>query len=303
MEKKKTIEFEGKLFTQIPGYDKYYVSLDANIYGNTLKKGLLKLNYDRAKKELDYVKINICDNNKQRKSLLLHRIVAETFIPRHESKEELFVDHIDDDKYNNHKDNLQWLTTKENAAKRKKPKLYKKTSWKVKFIPNDPDIKESIFDGCKAVAEFFEITRQTIIDSCRRGTIIKDLDGYFEYIKTVEDLLGEIWKNIVIDDKKTSYHISSEGRVKNKHGQLLKPMIANGNYLKVNISNKKHLVHRLVCSAFHDTIEGKYTVNHKNGKRNDNRAENLEWADRFDQAKDQVERNKKLKIKIELELA
>lgn len=45
----------------------------------------------------------------------VHRIVAETFIPN--SKSGLVVDHIDGDKLNNHIDNLQWVTQKQNMQK------------------------------------------------------------------------------------------------------------------------------------------------------------------------------------------
>ncbi|MDI3413716.1 MULTISPECIES: HNH endonuclease signature motif containing protein [Pantoea] len=45
----------------------------------------------------------------------VHRIVAEIFIPN--SKPGLVVDHIDGDKLNNHADNLQWITQKQNMQK------------------------------------------------------------------------------------------------------------------------------------------------------------------------------------------
>ena len=45
------------------------------------------------------------------KTLSLHRLVAETFVPNPESKPE--VHHKDEDKLNNHFSNLQWVTKKE----------------------------------------------------------------------------------------------------------------------------------------------------------------------------------------------
>ena len=48
----------------------------------------------------------------------VHRIVAETFKPN--SNPGLVVDHIDGDKLNNHIDNLQWVTQKQNLKKAKR---------------------------------------------------------------------------------------------------------------------------------------------------------------------------------------
>ena len=48
----------------------------------------------------------------QQKKHFVHRLVAETFIPNPECKEQ--VDHIDSDTFNNHMSNLRWVTANEN---------------------------------------------------------------------------------------------------------------------------------------------------------------------------------------------
>ena len=47
-----------------------------------------------------------------REDLYIHRLVAENFIPNPEHKTE--INHLDCNPANNHVDNLQWVTSKEN---------------------------------------------------------------------------------------------------------------------------------------------------------------------------------------------
>jgi hypothetical protein len=62
----------------------------------------------------DYLTIDLWKDGKRYKRLL-HRLVAEAYVPNPENKPE--VDHKDDDIYNFKADNLQWLTHKENLHK------------------------------------------------------------------------------------------------------------------------------------------------------------------------------------------
>ncbi len=56
--------------------------------------------------------VSLKKDNKQA-TKLIHRLVAETFIPKIEGKN--VVDHIDGDSCNNNVSNLRWVTTTENG--------------------------------------------------------------------------------------------------------------------------------------------------------------------------------------------
>ena len=94
---------------------------------------------------------------------------------------------------------------------------------------------------------------------------------------------GEIWKPVI--GYETKYLVSNLGRIKSlffKNPKIMKQTNCCG-YLKITIErvngkNKNEFCHRIVAKTFIDNTLKVNEVNHKNGKRNDNRVENLEWV-------------------------
>ena len=108
--------------------------------------------------------------------------------------------------------------------------------------------------------------------------------------------MAEIWRRSQVDG---DYEVSNLGQVRSIDrivtskssrrasqysraftGKMLKPFLSKSTgYLQVNLSNKTRMsVHRLVALEFCQPSSEGLVVNHKNGNRQDNRAENLEWV-------------------------
>lgn len=110
---------EKETWKDISGYEGFYQvsnlgrikSLERYVQKNgfkTKKKSKIKSCYVT---NMGYLRVELSKNKNNRK-FLVHRLVAETFIPNNNT--ELQVNHIDGNKQNNNINNLEWITPTEN---------------------------------------------------------------------------------------------------------------------------------------------------------------------------------------------
>lgn len=165
-------KFDNEIWKEIPleltnNKKGYFISSYAR-FKNT--KGRIITNY---KYSSGYKRLSI-----EGKSFLLHRLVAITFIPNLENKEQ--VNHIDGNKINNNLENLEWVTNTENQIHKIKVGLYKGEK---AIIQYDLNMKKIIqFKSIVIASKILNISVSIISSNCRGKTKNPKCGYHFRYV-------------------------------------------------------------------------------------------------------------------------
>ena len=155
-------------------WQEYEVSTWGNVRSNQYSKRhkgtghLLKIHYDRN----DYGQVTFQVKGK-RKTCYVHRLVAETWIPNPNGYTD--VNHKDENPRNNHVDNLEWLSHKENMTYGTRTERGVQTRKKRYFETNQVFIKVKHIDTGIVYSSIRQAEKETgytgadIYDCCKRG--------------------------------------------------------------------------------------------------------------------------------------
>jgi len=142
----------------------YYISDHGRVKSYKLgRERILKQGYDSYK----YPIVGIYKNGKS-KTTCIHKLVAMAFISNPNNKPQ--VNHIDGNKLNNHKDNLEWVTSSENLQhawdtglfESKRLAIIKAQSKPVVDIENDKKY-DSLKLACEDTNQSYSCHKQRII--------------------------------------------------------------------------------------------------------------------------------------------
>jgi hypothetical protein len=114
--------------TTIEGFSNYLIYENGDVYSKYQKK-IMKLNINKG-----YKRLSLINDEGKLKTMKIHRLVALAYIPNPDNKPQ--VDHIDQNKTNNHVSNLRWATYSENQQNIKQARCDNKLNEKCISINN-----------------------------------------------------------------------------------------------------------------------------------------------------------------------
>lgn len=174
----------------IPGHDDYCVTSDGKVWSAKTGK-FLKPHHNKC----GYESVELWSNG-SRKRMLIHRLVAQAFIPNPNAYPQ--INHIDENPQNNDVSNLEWCTAKYNmnygeGAKNRHAHIdYTKPCYRYNAIRNGKKraVPVQMLNNGKVIAQFEsanEASRQTGISQSNILRVVKGIR------KTAG---GYVWKEV-----------------------------------------------------------------------------------------------------------
>ena len=129
--------------------DGYYVSYDGRVFSLIDKHGNVSMEYRHELKQYEktggYLNVALTTKHNKTNYLRVNRLVALAFVKGKTSKRK-YVNHKDEDRKNNHADNLNWVTPRENNNWSLAKTVYK-YDLNGNYICNYESTREASYDG------------------------------------------------------------------------------------------------------------------------------------------------------------
>ena len=158
---------------KVKGYEGLYeVSICGNVksfHKNTEGKNM-RLSTQKNN-HTNYKALILVDKDGNKKSVRVHRLVAEAFIPNHKNKR--FVNHIDNNGENNKVENLEWRTQSEN----------------IQHSHNQGRLKEATDKANKVQSDLAKMKRENMVGEVYgKWTVLEALEREYKG-KTISKML------------------------------------------------------------------------------------------------------------------
>ena len=163
-----------KGFYQIPGCSNYYLNREGRVFSCIRNKVLPER---KIKPSERYATTNLMDDSGNRICITTHRLLCLMFKNNGTDKTKLQVDHIDGNRFNNHLDNLEWVTASENVIR--SFRLGLRTNNAVPVLLREFKTKEVLeFDNLKDAGDYAGIHYSTVTARCLNDFGKVYPDGY-----------------------------------------------------------------------------------------------------------------------------